>query len=49
VGNITLDAYWIFDSTTNLKKGVEEIMRIMISMTFFQDCVVANHALFEGL
>jgi hypothetical protein len=31
------------------KKGVEEIMRTMISMTLFQDCVIASHALLEGL
>jgi hypothetical protein len=30
------------------KKGVEEIMRIMLSKTFFQDCVVVGHALLEG-
>ncbi len=30
------------------KKGVEEIMRTIISKTLFQDCVVASHALLEG-
>ncbi len=30
------------------KKGVEEIMRTMISKTLFQDCALVGHALFEG-
>jgi hypothetical protein len=43
-----MDACWNFDSTINLQKGVEEIMKTMISKTFFQDCVVVGHALLEG-
>jgi hypothetical protein len=30
-----------------VKKGVEEIMRIMISTTLFPDCAIAGHALLE--
>jgi hypothetical protein len=30
------------------KKGVEEIIRTMISKTLFQDCAVVGHALLEG-
>jgi len=42
---------WMYVKSLNLgpivKKGVENIMRTIISKTLFQDCVVVGHALLK--